>query len=150
MYVQEIRTSIYKTRQLKHPHSPIRRYKQRPQGPPRFTSPLHRIFLFFTDKLRLRLRLRLRLWPREYPPPLRSPWAHRRVAILTIWYSAMIPVIDIHKFFWSPILTWIDSQFSILLNSMVLLISSDSIVVLIWLDSIFFWIDSLITCLFLI
>ena len=34
MYVQTIRQSIYETRLPEHPHSPIRRYEQRPQGPP--------------------------------------------------------------------------------------------------------------------
>ena len=33
-YVQMFRRYIYKTRQPAHPHSPIRKYEQRPQGPP--------------------------------------------------------------------------------------------------------------------
>ena len=42
MYVQTVRRSIYDTRQPEHPHSPIRQYEQRPQGPP-FTASLHGI-----------------------------------------------------------------------------------------------------------
>ena len=40
-YVHTVRQSIYKTIQPDQPHSQIRRYKQRPQGPasrPRYTS----------------------------------------------------------------------------------------------------------------
>ena len=39
-YVQTVRRSIYETRQKDHPHSPIRFYKQRPQGHPQFMTPL--------------------------------------------------------------------------------------------------------------
>ena len=33
-YVHTVRWSIYKTRRPDHPHSPIRQYERRPQGPP--------------------------------------------------------------------------------------------------------------------
>ena len=42
MYVQTVRRSMYKTRRPEYPHLPIRRYKQRPQGPttkPRYIVP---------------------------------------------------------------------------------------------------------------
>ena len=39
-YVNMVRWYIYETRCTGHPHSPIRRYKQRPQGPT-FSAPLH-------------------------------------------------------------------------------------------------------------
>ena len=50
-----------------------------------------------------------------------------------------ISIIDISSFFWSPFLTRFNSQFSIRL---------DSILVLIWLDSFFIWFDSHLTYLF--
>ena len=34
MYVQTVRWSIYSTRQIEHPHSPILQYEKRMQGPP--------------------------------------------------------------------------------------------------------------------
>ena len=37
MYVHTVRRSIYETRRPEQPHSPIRRYKRRPQGPPSWT-----------------------------------------------------------------------------------------------------------------
>ena len=40
-YVHTFRCSIYKTRIPKQPHSPIRCYERRPQGPPSCTSPSH-------------------------------------------------------------------------------------------------------------
>ena len=39
-YLQTLRRSIYETRIPEHPHLPILRCKQRPQGPPSFAAPL--------------------------------------------------------------------------------------------------------------
>ena len=145
---QTFRSSIYKTIQPKHPHSPICWYKQHPQG-----TDLRSLYMEpCPTRPKLCLCLRLRLQLHASPLPSRSPQSRNRCVKIPPTIASYIWRYPRHwkQFCWSQFFDLIQLTIFDLIRLNWGFVWLDSIMVSIWLDSLVFSIrfDSRLTYLF--